>query len=122
GPQPDQGQTIEQIIHGVDEQNPGTQVFQIAHIMDKATGFFAIIGLVTSTEFDDVTPLSTYADPVRYRMPANTNQGGSFQSPYPLGTSPMFTTAFTAMELTIGAYPDTVDHLMETSLPTYFNL
>lgn len=122
GPQPDYGQTVEQIIQGIDESNPGTQVFQIAHIMDKATGMFGITGLVTSTEFDGVEPLSTYGDPVRYRMPPNTNTGGNFQSPFPFGTSPLFTTKFTSMELTIGAYPDTVQHLMETSLPTYFNL
>lgn len=122
GPEADHGQNMEQIIRGVDETNPGTQVFQIAHIMDKATGMFAIAGLVSTTAFDEVEPLSTYADPVRFRMPINTNAGGGYQSPFPLGTSSMFSLDFTSMELTIGAYPETLKQLMETALPTYFNL
>jgi hypothetical protein len=121
-PDHDQVQTIGEIIQGVDEKYEGTQVFQMAHILDKATGNFAISGLVTSTAFPDAEPLSTYADPVNFRLPANTNEAGGFQGPFPLGTSGMFSPDFTSMELTIGAYVDTLDHLMQTSLPTYFNM
>lgn len=120
-PSHDQVQTLDQILKGVDESYSGTQVLQMNHIMDKATGNFAISGLVTSTAFG-VEALSTYADPVNFRMPANTNQAGGFQAPFPMGTSGMFSPNFTALELTIGAYPDTLDHLMQTGLPTYFNL
>ncbi|HKY64197.1 MAG TPA: hypothetical protein VJR29_12350 [bacterium] len=118
----DMVQTMDQIVQGVDEANPGTQVITINHILDKATGNFSIIGLVTTTAFDEVEPLSSYADPVNFRMTANTNEGGGFQGPFPLGTSGLFTKNFTALELTIGAYPDTLDHLMQTALPVYFNM
>lgn len=118
----DMGQTMDQIITGIDESQPGTQVFTINHILDKATGNFAIAGLVTSTLFDGVAPMSSYADPVNYRMPANTNEGGGFQGPFPFGTSGLVATKFTALELTIGAYADTLDHLMQTALPAYFNM
>jgi hypothetical protein len=122
GTEHDLVQTLAEIIQGVDAAYPGTQVFQMAHILDKATGNFAISGLVTSPTFDGVTPLSTYADPVNFRMPANTHSSGGFQAPFPLGTSGLFSLDFTSMELTIGAYQDTLDHLMETSLPVYFNM
>lgn len=121
-PDHDYVQTIEEILTGVDAKYEGTQVLTMNHILDKATGSFAIAGVVTSTGFPEVEPLSTYADPVSFRLPANTNSAGGFQSPFPLGTSGMFTPIFTAVELTIGAYPDTLDHLLQTALPTYFNL
>lgn len=121
-PDKDRVQTMDEIIKGVDEKYPGTQVLQINHILDKATGNFAIAGLVTSAAFDDVEPLSSFADPVKFRMPANSNEAGGFQGPYPLGTSGAISMAFTGVELTIGAYADTLDHLMQTALPVYFNL
>jgi hypothetical protein len=121
-PDRDAGQTLDQIFDGVEQAYSGTQVLQMNHIMDKATGNFAISGLVTSPFFNEVEPLSTYADPVKFRMPANSNEAGGFQAPFPLGTTGMFSTKFTAIELTIGAYADTLDHLMQTALPTYFNL
>ncbi|HCU25761.1 MAG TPA: hypothetical protein DF383_12155 [Deltaproteobacteria bacterium] len=121
-PDVDRVQSISEILQGVDEQYPGEQVLQINHIMDKATGNFAIAQLVTSTAFAEAPPLSSYADPVSFRMAANSNQAGGFQAPFPLGTSGAVSTDFTSLELTIGAYPDTLDHLMQTALPVYFNL
>ncbi len=116
-------QTLTQIIQGVDQANGGTQVFQMAHILDKATGNFAISGLVTSPAFSDqVQPLSSYGDPVNFRMPSNSNEGGGFQAPFPMGTSGMFSPEFNSIELIVGAYPDIYEHLMQSALPTYFNL
>ncbi|MFO1463410.1 MAG: hypothetical protein U1F66_06505 [bacterium] len=121
-PDHDQVQSMGQIMKGVEEKYPGTQVLQVNHIMDRATGNFSIAALVTTTAFDDVEPLSSYADPVKFRMPANTNEAGGFQAPFPLGTSGAISMDFTAVELSIGAYADTLDHLMQTALPVYFNL
>jgi hypothetical protein len=121
-PDHDMVQGMAQIIQGVDETNPGTQVFSIAHITDKALGNFAISRLVTTKAFEGVEPLSTFADPVKFRLPANTYSGGGFQGPFPLGTSSMFSLDFTSVGLTIGTFKDMLGHLMETSLPTYFNL
>ncbi len=122
-PDHDRIQSIGEIIQGVDQAYAGTQVFQMAHIMDKATGNFAISGLVTSTAFsDEVAPLSSYADPVSYRLPSNSNEAGGFQAPYPLGTSGLFSPDFTSIELSVGAYKNSLDELFESALPTYFNL
>lgn len=89
--------------------------------MDKATGNFAISELVTSPAFG-IEPLSSYADPVQFRMKPNTNAAGGFQRPFPLGTSGMISLDFTSIELIVGAYSDTLDHLVQTALPIYFNL
>ncbi len=121
-PDHDLVQSIEEIIKGVDETNPGTQVFSIAHITDKALGQFSIAELVTSPSFEGVEPLSTYSDPVKYRLPTNTNEKGGFMAPFPVGTNGLFSINFTSLGLTIGTASDILEHLMETSLPTYFNL
>jgi hypothetical protein len=122
-PDADMVQGLDDIIEGVDKSNPGTQVFTIAHIMDKALGNFSISHLVTSPAFG-VQPLSSYADPVHFRLPANTNAANNFEAPFPLGTSKMVTMNFTSVGLTISTdiNPDFFTRLMETSLPTYFNL
>lgn len=123
GPGPDRVQSPAEFLKGVDEQNPGTQVLQVAHIIDnQGTGNFLLSGLVTSTLFSDAPPLSTFSNPINFRLSANTNTEGNFQAPYPVGTNPLFTLDFTSMELTIGAYDDTLDILMTSTLPTYFNL
>ncbi|MGH9896286.1 MAG: hypothetical protein ACREA0_30695, partial [bacterium] len=119
-PDKDMVQSMTEIIAGVDQGNAGTQVFSIAHITDKALGNFSIAQLVSSPAFG-VSPLSTYADPVRFRLPSNTHSAGNFQPPYPLGSSEMITMDFTSMGLTISTFPDILEHLLHTSLPTYFN-
>jgi hypothetical protein len=118
----DMVQGISQILKGVDDANPGTQVLSIPHITDKALGNFAISRLVTTKAFDGVQPLSSFSDPVNFRLPANTHSGGGFQGPFPFGTSTLFSMSFTSVGLTISTFPDMLAHLMETSLPTYFNL
>lgn len=121
-PDHDMVQGISQILKGVDDANPGTQVLSIPHITDKALGNFAISRLVTTKAFDGIKPLSSFSDPVKFRLPANTHNGGGFQGPFPLGTSSLFSMNFTSVGLTISTFPDMLSHLMETSLPTYFNL
>jgi hypothetical protein len=110
-----------EIIAGVDQANPGTQVFSMAHITQPIFGNFALSRLVTSPSFG-VTPFSTYADPVLFRLPTNTNSANNFEAPFPLGTSSMFTLDFTSVGLTISTEPDPFVMLIESALPTYFNL
>lgn len=114
-------QSPAEIISGVDQANPGTQVFSVAHITHPAFGNFALSRLVTSPAFG-VEPFSTYADPVLFRLEANSNSSGGHQAPFPLGTNAMFTLNFTSVGLTISTEPDLFAHLIETALPTYFNL
>jgi hypothetical protein len=120
-PDHDLVQGMGEIMSSVDKSNPGTQVLSVAHITHEALGNFAISRLVTSPAFG-VTPLSTYGDPVFFRLSSNTNAAGGFQAPFPLGTSSLFTLDFTSVGLTIGTFEDPLKHLVETSLPTYFNL
>lgn len=112
-----------EFLQMIDEKNPGEQVLQVNHIQDYTLGNFALSRLITTTKFDGVAPLSTYADPVRFRLSPNTNSGGNHQAPFPYGTNKLFSDKFTAMELCVGEssvvpFP----HLRDTALPTWFNL
>jgi len=107
----------------IDEKNPGEQVLQVNHIQDNTLGNFALSELVTTTKFPGVAPLSTFADPVEFRLSPNTNNGGNHQAPFPYGTNKLFTDKFTSMEICIGEsavvpFP----HVRDTALPTWFNL
>lgn len=121
GPESKPIQSIQEIFNGIEDAYVGDQVITAAHIWDKATGWGAIISLVSSPFFEEVDSLATFKDPVELRMSPNSNEAGGFQGPFPLGTSPLFDLGFNAIELTIGAYPDTYQHLIETALPTYFD-
>ncbi len=122
GPSHDYVQGPSEIFKNIDAQNPGTQVLQVAHMLHPTFGNLRIAGLVTSTLFPDAEPLSSFGDPVNYRMHPNSNQAGGFKPPYPMGTSEMISLDSTALELMVGADPETFEMLMETALPTYFNL
>jgi hypothetical protein len=93
----------------------------MAHITNNTFGNFSLARLVTSPSFG-VEPFSTYADPVLFRLSTNTNQAGNFEPPFPLGSSEMFSLDFTSVGLVMGNEGDLFGHLMETALPTYFNL
>jgi len=108
----------------MDAQNSGEQVLQVNHIQDPTLGNFALSKLITTTKFENqgVHALSTYSDPVDFRLSPNTNSGGGFQGPFPYGTNKLFTDKFTAMEICIGEsgvvpFP----HVRDTALPTWFN-
>ncbi|MCP5467917.1 MAG: hypothetical protein H7A32_01445 [Deltaproteobacteria bacterium] len=123
GPQHSYTQTMDQIFAGVDSTNPGEQVLSVAHITDKVLGNFAISRYVTTDYWkDEVEPLSSYSDPILFRLKPNTNSAGKYAPPFPLGTSEMIPTQFTSVGLTIGTFKDTLDHLLDTALPTYFNM
>lgn len=107
----------------IDEQSPGEQVLQVNHIMDNTLGNFALSRLITTTKFAGVPPLSTFSDPVEFRLSPNTNSGGNNQAPFPYGTNKLFSDKFTAMEICIGESPMVpFPHVRDTSLPTWFNL
>lgn len=112
-----------EFLQMIDEQNPGEQVLQVNHIMDNTLGNFALSRLITSTKFPGVPPLSTFGDPVEFRLSPNTNSGGHNQAPYPYGTNKLFSDKFTSMEICIGEsavvpFP----HVRDTALPTWFDL
>ena len=111
-----------EFLEMMDNKNPGEQVLQVNHIQDNTLGNFALSELITTTKFPGVPPLSTFADPVDFRLSPNSNSGGNNKAPYPYGTSKLFTDKFTSMELCIGEsavvpFP----HLRDTALPTWFN-
>jgi len=111
-----------EMFKNIDAQNPGTQVLQLAHVLDPLYGNLKIAGLVTSTLFPDAPPLYTVGDPVNYRLHTNTNSAGGFQAPFPPGTNELMTFDFTALELIVGAYADVAGDLFNSALPTYFNM
>ncbi len=107
----------------MEQLHPGEQVLQVNHIMDNLLGNFSLSRLITTTKFQGVEALSTYADPVQFRLAPNQNAQGGFQAPYPFGTTDLFTDKFTAMELCIGESAVVpLPHVVETALPTWFNL
>lgn len=103
----------------IDDLNEGEQVRQVAHMMDNLLGNFFLARLITTTKFAGVQPLSSYADPVEFRLTPNSNAGGNFQGPYPFGSTELFTDKFTALELCIGDVKQ--NQLFDTALPTWFN-
>lgn len=109
------GETLDKI----DQLNEGEQVKQVAHMMDNLLGNFFLARLITSAKFPGVTPLSSFADPVEFRLTPNSNAGGNFQGPFPFGSSELFTDKFTALELCIGDVQQS--QLFDTALPTWFN-
>ncbi|MBL7685560.1 MAG: CehA/McbA family metallohydrolase [Deltaproteobacteria bacterium] len=113
----------EELLTKIDQQNPGEQVLQVNHIMDNTLGNFALGRLVTTTHFDGVPALSTYSDPVEFRLPPNTNTDGGFVAPFPMGTNKLFTDKFTAVEICIGESAVVpLPHILSTALPTWFDL
>lgn len=112
----------EETLTKIDDRNPGEQVLQVNHIQDNLLGNFSLSRLVTTTQFNGVSALSTYSDPVQFRLAPNSNSGGGFKPPFPYGTSVMFSDKFTAMELCIGESAVVpIPHVLETALPTWFD-
>jgi hypothetical protein len=112
----------EQTLTKLDELNAGEQVLQVNHIQDNLLGNFSLSRLVSTTHFDGVSALSTFSDPVDFRLPPNSNAGGGFKPPYPYGTSNMFSDKFTSMEICIGESAVVpMPHVLETALPTWFD-
>ncbi|MBF0493233.1 MAG: CehA/McbA family metallohydrolase [Deltaproteobacteria bacterium] len=112
----------EELLTQIDAQNPGEQVLQVNHIMDNTLGNFSLSRLVTTTYFEGVPPLSTFSDPVDFRLSPNNNSAGNFHAPFPYGTNKLFTDKFTSLEICIGESAVVpLPHVMETSLPTWFN-
>ncbi|MCB1214365.1 MAG: carboxypeptidase regulatory-like domain-containing protein [Deltaproteobacteria bacterium] len=113
--------SIGQSFQEIDEQNEGLQSFIVAHFMDAFLGAGIFGRVVTTTYFPETSPGDSYANPINFGLPPST----SGQAPYPYGTSPMvdYFDKANVFELAIG---DDVTvfkgHLMETGLPTYFNL
>jgi hypothetical protein len=113
----------EETLTRIDQENPGEQVLQVNHIMDNLLGNFSLSRLVTSTKFEGVPALSTYSDPVQFRLSPNSNSGGGYNPPYPYGTNRMITDKFTSLEICIGESKVVpLPHVLETSLPTWFDL
>jgi hypothetical protein len=123
-PGPDHHELLspEETLSRIDQQNPGEQVLQVNHIQDNLLGNFSLSRLVTTTKFDGVQALSTFSDPVSFRLPPNTNGKGGFLPPFPVGTNKMFTANFTSMEICIGESKVVpLPHVLETALPTWFD-
>lgn len=119
-PAPDYIWTLDELIERLRE-DPGEEVIQIDHIMDNPTGIITACGWVTSIfymEDFNVSPLSSYADPVERRMPS------AFASSFPLefGTSGLVSANFDSVELVIGPHLHDNDKFFRSALPTWFNL
>lgn len=120
GPQSKRLQSPGEVFEGLDATYPWEVVKTAAHVWDDSTGWFSISKIMPVPSFEGVGIFDSFSDPVRLRMGANTNSSGGFQGPFPLGTSPLFSTNFSAIELIVGPYDQMAEHLVQTALPVWF--
>ena len=95
-------------------------VIQINHILDPTSSYFSLIQLVTSTHFKGIPPLSSFSNALDFRLGPVTDPDGT--APFPLGSNPLVTTDFTAIELVTGSGLSTISDLRLKALPVWFNL